>query len=233
MVGSAFSGIAKSDGKIALKDLKPTGYLDLEDLTEGEGCTGNEFQIVILKANGGGEATYSWIHECIEGEWQGEGFWEGPDADTKEFNVGQGLWFYSDFDEASLTSSGEALVDARNIPLRIGNSAISIPLARAVKLTEIKMVGYEMLEDLYAAEGCTGNEFQIVVLKANGGGEATYSWIHECIDEEWQGEGYWEGPEVESKTFEVGDGLWVYSDFDTTDTEDGIYLSFPGLDADE
>ena len=218
LVGAAFTNVGKDS--IMLSDIKPVGFYANEQMLE-DGYTDNDFQIYILKSNGGNEAVYGWYQENDGEVWDEEsGEWSGE----LELKPGQGLWFNCNVyeDGYTLSNAGEALVEARNIPLRAGFSPIVIPLSCGCKLSDIRPIGYynnaQMLEDCY-----TDNDFQVYILKSNGGNEAVYGWYQENDGEVWdEDSAEWSG----DRTFQAGDALWVNCNV----YENGYSLSFPGLD---
>ena len=203
-----------------LSDLKPVGHFANAQMLE-DGYTSDDFQVILLKSNGGNEAVYGWYQENggTEDSWD-EGEW----SDEVELKPGQGLWYSCGVyeDGYSLSNAGEALVEARNIPLRAGFSPIAIPLSCGCKLSDIRPTGYyanaQMLED-----GYTSDDFQVIILKKNGGNEAVYGWYQENDGEVWdEDSAEWSG----DCNLKAGDALWVSCGV----WETGYALSFPGLD---
>lgn len=222
MVGSIFYSVGDSNEKIKVSELRPSGYENNEELWGG---TYGDFQIKLLNANGGGEAQYDWEQDC-DGDadsWY-EGAWIG--ADDLEFSPGQGIWFYCGVWEEgktySLTCAGEPLMAARNVPLRDGHTGITIPLARAVEISEIKPDGYQDNEELW---GGTYGDFQIKLLNANGGGAGQFDWEQDC---DGDADSWYDGAWIGEHTFQPGDGIWVYCGV----WEDGktYTLNFPGFE---
>ena len=216
LVGSIFADVSDTDSAIAIDSIKPTGYETNEDLIDAGGTWG-DMQIILLNQAGGNDASYDWEQE-YDGEWL-EGAWVGAEGET--LAPGQGIWYYCNVysEGMGLQFAGEVLVDARDVPLKDGFAAISIPLGRPVELSEITPAGYESNEELIDAGGTWG-DMQIIVLDQNGGNAESFDWEQE-YDGEWL-EGAWVG----DYTFQPGDAIWAYCNV----WEEGCKLQFPGLE---
>jgi len=86
---------------VKLSSLVPVGYLNNQDLIDGEGTSG-EFNIQLLTPTGGTAGIYSWVqsYDVDNEEWNDDGHWVNPDGDVVvpgtatdyTISAGEGLW---------------------------------------------------------------------------------------------------------------------------------------------
>ena len=258
MIGASFNKIG-TEG-MALQDLAPTGYENVEYFTEEMGGVMGEFEIRILNKNGGqaldkdgNDADYYFNRTYLgEGEWDNDGLWtygSGEEPDNIVFDVGEGLWFnvsgdaYPDgTEEYTLMNAGEALLDGGAVSIRNGSKGVIPPLSTAVPLQSIYPTGYENVEYFTEEMGGVMGEFEIRILNKNGGQaldkdgkEADYYFNRTYLGEgEWDNDGLWtygSGEEPDNIVFELGEGLWVNVSGDAyPDGNEKYYLVFPGID---
>ena len=86
---------------VKLSSLVPTGYLNNQDLIDGEGITG-EINIQLLTSTGGLAGLYTWVqsYDADAEEWNDDGHWVNPNGDVVvagtatdyTISAGEGLW---------------------------------------------------------------------------------------------------------------------------------------------
>ena len=277
MVGFSFDQIGQ--GKtMKLTQLAPVGYEDVNYflVKARKGVKTGIFTLVVLD-NGGGTAldkdgkemkwSYARTYDVDNAKWQDDGRWvrtsDSAVITTENdvtFDAGQGFWFNvsgnayptgTAADKYTLVNSGEAVLEARAVPLRKGNAGVAVPLSAAVKLTQLAPVGYEDVNYFLvkARKGVKTGIFTLVVLD-NGGSTAldndgkemkwSYARTYDVDNATWQNDGRWVRSSdsavittVNDVTFNPGDGLWVNvsgNAYPTGTAADKYTLEFPGIE---
>ena len=251
MVNPSFLQVGNS--KIArLTDIKPTGY---ENLTYWKTGKGNGFNdkvtVAVLSKTGstaddpkfeGKKLIWSWKH--AKG-FANPGYWvrmgettaivAGSDEDY-QFTPGEAVWANvvagayggstgAGADQYSLQNSGEAMLESGTFTLRSGNIGVGATLSRAVRLTEIKPIGYENLAYWKTGKGNGFNDkVTVAVLSKTGstaddpkfeGKKLIWSWKHA---KGFANPGYWvrmgETTAIapgsdEDYQFKLGEAVWA------------------------
>ena len=277
MTGFSFDQIGGSK-TMKLTQLAPVGYEDVSYFTvkARKGVRSGIFTLTVLD-NGGGTALdkdgkpmqwcYLRTYDVDNAKWLNDGRWARPidgvvitTENDVTFDAGQGFWFnvspaaYPTGTAATkytLVNSGEAVLDSREILLRQGNKGVSVPLSAAVKLTQMKPVGYEDVNYFLvkARKGVRSGIFTLTVLD-NGGGTALdkdgkamqwcYLRTYDVDNAKWMDDGRWarpiDGVVITSEndvTFNPGDGLWVNvspAAYPSGTAADKYTLQFPGIE---
>ena len=277
MIGFSFDQIAQ--GKtMKLTQLQPVGYEDVAYFLAKarKGIKSNIFTLTVLN-NGGGAALdndgkqmkwcYLRTYDTDNAVWKDDGRWvrlsDSVEITTENdvtFTSGQGFWFNvsanaypsgTAANKYTLVNSGEAVLESRSILLRSGNTGVAVPLSAAVKLTQLKPVGYEDVAyfQAKARKGIKSNIFTVTVLN-NGGGAALdndgkqMKWCflrtYDTDNSVWKNDGRWvrlsdsvEITTANDVTFNPGDGLWVNvsaNAYPSGTAADKYTLSFPGIE---
>ena len=250
MVNPAFLNVG--NGKIVrLTDIKPTGYLDVSYF-EGSRQKGFNDQVTIaILAKDGATATDPNTGKQLKWAWQhakpfanNHGYWvrmgeateiKPGDENDYQFKPGEAVW--ADVapgaytgpkvaeDKYSLQSSGEAMLDSRTFTLRSSSIGVGAPLSRAVRLTEIKPVGYLDVSYFEGSRQKGFNDQVTIALLAKDGSTATDPNTGKQLKWAWQhakpfanNHGYWvrmgEATEIKpgdenDYQFKLGEALWA------------------------
>ena len=279
MVNPSFLKVG--DGTIArLTDIKPTGYENLAYWKTGKGNGFNDkITVAVLAKNGataddskfaGKKLKWSWKHAkgfANPGYWvrMGETTEITPGSEEDyQFKPGEAVWAdvvagayipdtKASADQYSLQNSGEAMLESGTFTLRSGSIGTGAPLSRAIRLTEIKPIGYENLAYWKTGKGNGFNDkVTVAVLAKNGataddpkfeGKKLKWSWKHA---KGFAQPGYWvrmgettaivPGSE-EDYQFKLGEAVWadvVAGAYipDTKATADQYKLEFPSVEDD-
>ena len=279
MIGFSFDQIAQ--GKtMKLTQLAPVGYEDVAyfQAKARKGVRSGVFTLTVLNNGGGAEKDakegkemkwcYLRTYDVDNAVWKDDGRWvrnEDSVVITTEndvtFTSGQGFWFEvsasaypsgTAADKYTLVNSGEAVLEARAIPLRSGNTGVAIPLSATVKLTQMAPVGYEDVAyfQAKARKGVRSGVFTVTVLNNGGGAEKDakegkemkwcYLRTYDVDNAVWKNDGRWVRNEdsvvittENDVTFNPGDGLWVEvsaSAYPSGTAADKYTLQFPGIE---
>ena len=270
MTGSSFDMITKAG--MRLTDLKPTGYeYTYWQTGRGGGIFNDMVTIKLLTYQGKPEKTWKWRASYNKTSLAWTGYWYDTADTTKapivagstedyEFTVGQGIYVSVEAnaynvqsgakaDQYKLVNSGAAMMDAQQVTLRNGSKGVVAPLSRAVRLTELKPIGYEFA---YWQTGRGGGIFNdmvtIKLLTYQGKPEKTWKWRASYNKTSLAWTGYWydtadttkapivAGTEAD-RAFKLGEGIYVSVEANAYNAQSGAKpdqykLEFPGLDED-
>ena len=211
MMAPTFLSVTSTTG-CKLSDLTVTGY-DPYDPEEGEGgCSGVDFVLQFLNANGSVAARYYWLDEEVGPGWFADmnGTEISGGASSVSIPAGVAAW---------VIGSGKTLVSAGAVgtddiafvmnPAR--NTAIGNCTPVNLNLSQLTVSGYEPYDPEEGEGGCSGVDFVLQFLNANGSVAAKYYWLDEEVGPGWFAD--MNGTEIAGGASTVaipaGKGAWV------------------------
>ena len=231
MTVPTFLGVGNAEG-CTLADLRVTGYPDaewdedMEETVPGTGCTGMQFGLQLLNANGTTKIGYFWIDDgnpAHPAGWYADGQCApiAGGAASVKFTAGDGAWIFGS--NLKLVPAGEVITKDVICKTLASGMAVAIGNATPVDLTldELSVTGYpdaewdEDMEETVPGTGCTGMQFGAQFLYPNGTTKVGYFWIDDgnpAHPAGWYADGQCapipDGPS--SVDVPAGQGLWVF-----------------------
>ncbi len=186
MMAPTFLTVGSATG-CTLADLTVTGYdaptwNDEDEEFEG-GCSGGDFVLNFLNANGSYAARYYWIDDGETGPgWfaSSGGAAISGGATSVSIPSGQGAWVLGN--GLTLQSAGQVPVaDVAKVMNPSQNTATGNSMPMDLTLAKLTVTGYDAPtwndEDEEFEGGCSGGDFVLNFLNANGSYAARYYWI--------------------------------------------------------